>query len=164
MAAVPRHAFAFLLEGARFRAGRLYETFWNSQSNLKYFLVGVYPGYLFYIRFRAETQYKYNVYIAEKEAYPAYQSKSGIIHLFRSLAFGDGAIPGGGYWSNGKVFYAGPNMTVDQLTKSVYESEKAPPANLKVGCKGRVFENTDNLALAVKSFCRRDPRILMWTD
>ena len=50
MSMIKRGAFTFLREGMKFRAGRLYETFWNSQSNLKWGLVVVYPSYLFYIR------------------------------------------------------------------------------------------------------------------
>ena len=31
-------------KGFSFRAGRLYETFWNSQSSIKWVLVGIYPS------------------------------------------------------------------------------------------------------------------------
>lgn len=162
---VSRSAFAFLTEGAAFRAGRLYETFWNSQSNLKYGLVVVWPAYLFYIRWRAETQYKYNVYIADKSVYPTYKHKSGVGHFVYSTLFGNGWAEqgGGGYWSNGKVFYGTEKTTVEELKKVVYDGEPAPEG-LRVGCRGRMFENSDNLALAVKNFCRRDPRVLMWTE
>merc|ERR1712113_662184 len=65
-----RWAWTFLKEGMKFRAGRLYETFWNSQSNVKYTVVFLYPGALFYIRWRAETQYKYNVFITDDKIVP----------------------------------------------------------------------------------------------
>eukprot|EP00392_Amoebophrya_sp_AT5.2_P013081 g13192.t1 len=161
-AAGSRYAWTFLTEGMVFRASRLYETFWNSQSNLKWGLVVVYPSYLFYIRWRAETQYKYNVYLESPSLYPTYQNERGFLHLFRSLAFGAGTA-GGGYWSNGSVFYGNAGMSVADLKNAVYPSEDKP-SGLKVGCRGRMMEDTDNLALAVKSFCRRDPRILMWTE
>ena len=35
---------------------------------------------------------------------------------------------------------------------------------LLVGCRGRMFADTDNLALAVRAFCKRDPNILIWKD
>merc|ERR1711933_115603 len=71
MAALPkRWAWSFLVEGVKFRAGRLYETFWNSQSNVKYTVVFLYPGAFFYVRWRAETMYKYNVFVADEQAKP----------------------------------------------------------------------------------------------
>lgn len=158
-------AWSFLADGMQFRAGRLYETFWNSQSNLKWGLVLVYPAYLLNIRWRAETQYKYNVYIADKSAYPTYENDRGIFHMLYSAMFGAGVTgAGGGYWSNGKVFYFDANQTVGGLKETVYRKSQSPPKNLKVGCRGRMMNDSDNLALAVKSFCRRDPRILMWEE
>jgi len=86
--AIPkRFAWSFLTEGVKFRAGRLYETFWNSQSNLKYTLVFLYPGALFWVRWRAETQYKYHVYIADKSVEPDCSQ-----NLYST-------------WKNGSVFY-----------------------------------------------------------
>merc|ERR1712039_544285 len=71
MAALPkRWAWNFLTEGMKFRVGRLYETFWNSQSNVKWTVVFLYPGALFYVRWRAETQYKYSVFIADEKVKP----------------------------------------------------------------------------------------------
>ncbi|CAD7956973.1 unnamed protein product [Amoebophrya sp. A25] len=157
-----RFAWSFLSEGMTFRAARLYETFWNSQSNLKWGLVVAYPSYLFYIRWRAETQYKYNVYLEKPSLYPTMAEERGIAHALRSVLFGAGSV-GGGYWSNGSVFYGTSAMSVADLKTRVYGKE-TPPANLKVGCRGRMMEDSDNLALAVKSFCRRDPRILMWVE
>merc|ERR1719474_2303578 len=100
-----RWAWTFLTEGIKFRAGRLYETFWNSQSNVKYTVLFLYPGALFWVRWRAETQYKYNVFIADK----------------------------------------------------------APKA-VRAGCYGRMMEDGDNLALAVRTFCKRDPKIVLWEE
>merc|ERR1712072_762457 len=71
MVVLPRRwAWTFLKEGIAFRAGRLYETFWNSQSNVKYTVLFLYPGALFWVRWRAETQYKYNVFVADKTVEP----------------------------------------------------------------------------------------------
>jgi len=159
---VSRHAFTFLSEGMKFRAGRLYETFWNSQSNLKWGMVVVWPSYLFYIRCRAETQYKYHVYL-ENGCEPKYHSRSGLFHLIYSGLFGAGVVEGGGYWKNGSVFWGNDKLTIGGLKNMVYEGDEQPE-KLRVGCRGRIMEDTDNLAIAVKNFCRRDPRILMWTE
>merc|ERR1712060_206027 len=131
-------------EGIKFRAGRLYETFWNSQSNVKWTVCFLYPGALFWVRWRAETQYKYNVYIADEAVKPDDSQ-----NLFFS-------------WSNGAVKYLTAMATVKDLKESVYE--KGVPSAVRVGCNGRMMEDSDNLALAVRTFCRRDPRIVFWEE
>eukprot|EP00928_Gymnodinium_smaydae_P007991 TRINITY_DN1286_c0_g1_i1.p1 TRINITY_DN1286_c0_g1~~TRINITY_DN1286_c0_g1_i1.p1 ORF type:complete len:174 (-),score=36.55 TRINITY_DN1286_c0_g1_i1:92-538(-) len=140
-----RWAWSFLLEGARFRAGRLYETFWNSQSNVKYTVVFLYPGALFYVRWRAETQYKYNVFIADEEAKP--DDSQNLVSS----------------WKNGSTFYFPATSTVQELKDAVYGAGSAP-AGVKAGCYGRMMEDSDNLALAVRTFCRRDPKIVLWQE
>mmetsp|Transcript_69976 Transcript_69976/g.180364 ORF Transcript_69976/g.180364 Transcript_69976/m.180364 type:complete len:153 (-) Transcript_69976:114-572(-) len=140
-----RWAWTFLLEGMKFRAGRLYETFWNSQSNVKYTAVLLYPGALFWVRWRAETQYKYNVFIADKAVEPD-DSKN----LYAT-------------WKNGSVFYFPALATVKDLKDAVYEGTSAPPA-IRAGCYGRMMEDSDNLALAVRTFCKRDPKIVLWEE
>ena len=52
-------AFAFLKEGAAFRAGRLYQTPCNAKSDVNCFIVFVYPGALYKMPWHAEPQYKY---------------------------------------------------------------------------------------------------------
>merc|ERR1712151_928485 len=107
-----RWAWTFLKEGIKFRAGRLYETFWNSQSNVKYTVVFLYPGALFWVRWRAETQYKYNVFIADKAVEPDCSQ-----NLYSS-------------WKNGSVFYFPAMATVKDLKDKVYATydhdEKVP--------------------------------------
>merc|ERR1712050_470793 len=145
MAAFPkRWAWSFLTEGIKFRAGRLYETFWNSQSNVKYTVVFLSPGALFWVRWRAETQYKYNVFIADDNVKPD-DSKN----LYSS-------------WKNGSSFYFPAMATVKELKESVYESKV--PSAVRAGCYGRMMEDSDNLALAVRTFCRRDPKIVLWEE
>merc|ERR1711933_545324 len=112
-----------------------------------------------------ETQYKYNVFIAEKSDYPNYEKCRGVFHTIYSGVFGAGVTgAGGGYWTNGKVFYFNANQTVGGLKEAIYKGSQDVPKNLKVGCHGRMMQDSDNLALAVKNFCRRDPRILMWEE
>merc|ERR1712217_982286 len=104
MSALPkRWAWSFLTEGIKFRAGRLYETFWNSQSNVKYTMIFLYPGALFYVRWRAETQYKYNVFIADDAVKPD-DSKN----IMSS-------------WKNGSTFYFPAVATVKDLKEMVYD-------------------------------------------
>ena len=144
-----RWAFTFLREGIQFRIGRLYETFWYSQSNLKWTLVFLYPGALFYIRWRAEHQYKYKIYVTDPEMKP--DTKRTIL----GKSYGE--------FSNGTSVYTGGLATVQDLKEKVYGKGKIP-VSLKAGCQGRMFEDTDNLALAVKSFCRRNPQIVFWDE
>merc|ERR1712045_488353 len=106
-----RWAWTFLKEGMKFRAGRLYETFWNSQSNVKYTVLFLYPGALFWVRWRAETQYKYNVFVADQSVAPD-DSKN----VFFS-------------WKNGSPFYFPAMATVSDLKESVYSgADKIPKA------------------------------------
>lgn len=145
MVALPRRwAWTFLKEGVSFRAGRLYETFWNSQSNVKWSVVFLYPGALFWVRWRAETQYKYNVFVADDAVKPDDSN---------SLFFS---------WKNGPAYYLTAMATVKDLKEKVYEGN-VPPA-VRAGCHGRMMEDSDNLALAVRTFCRRDPRIVFWEE
>merc|ERR1712094_84029 len=133
----------------RFRVGRLYETYWNSQSNVKYTVVFLYPGALFYVRWRAETKYKYNVFIADDVVKPP--TPEGWRSWFKS-------------WKNGTGFYFTALASVKDLKEAVYGgAEKVPPA-VRAGCHGRMMEDSDNLALAVRTFCRRDPKIVLWEE
>mmetsp|Transcript_119412 Transcript_119412/g.331935 ORF Transcript_119412/g.331935 Transcript_119412/m.331935 type:complete len:157 (-) Transcript_119412:230-700(-) len=144
-----RWAWTFLLEGAKFRAGRLYETFWNSQSSLKYTVVFLYPGALFYVRWRAETKYKYSVFIADKQIEPPEPT-----HKLKSLFT----------WKNGSPFYFPAMASVKDLKTSVYGSADKVPKGVRAGCYGRMMEDSDNLALAVRTFCKRDPKIVLWEE
>jgi len=144
--AASRGAFTFLKEGMSFRAGRLYETFWNSQSNIKWTMVFLYPGFLYYVRWRAETQYKYQVHITGDDVpKPEFQ-----MPYFN--------------WRQGMSFYQPATATVAEMKERVYGHKNKVPENLRVGCHGRMMEDTDNLALAVRTFCKRDPMLLFWKE
>jgi len=112
--------------------------------NIKWTMVFIYPGALFYIRYRAETQYKYNVFIADESVKPDDSQ-----NLFFS-------------WKNGSVFYFPSTATVKDLKDAVYTGHA--PAAAKAGCYGRAMEDSDNLALAVRTFCKRDPKIVLWEE
>eukprot|EP00929_Paragymnodinium_shiwhaense_P102490 TRINITY_DN6568_c0_g1_i1.p1 TRINITY_DN6568_c0_g1~~TRINITY_DN6568_c0_g1_i1.p1 ORF type:complete len:154 (+),score=47.93 TRINITY_DN6568_c0_g1_i1:82-543(+) len=145
--AIPkRWAWSFFTEGIAFRAGRLYETFWNSQSNVKWTVVFLYPGALFYVRWRAETQYKYNVFIADDNVKP--DDSQNLVSA----------------WKNGSVFYFPAMATVKDLKEATYGSADKVPKAVRAGCYGRMMEDSDNLALAVRTFCKRDPKIVLWEE
>eukprot|EP00442_Polarella_glacialis_P035097 CAMPEP_0115161786 /NCGR_PEP_ID=MMETSP0227-20121206/71596_1 /TAXON_ID=89957 /ORGANISM="Polarella glacialis, Strain CCMP 1383" /LENGTH=62 /DNA_ID=CAMNT_0002573917 /DNA_START=66 /DNA_END=254 /DNA_ORIENTATION=+ len=54
--------------------------------------------------------------------------------------------------------------TVKDLKESVYGEAGKVPAAVRAGCHGRMMEDGDNLALAVRTFCRRDPKIVLWEE
>jgi len=135
-----RGAFSFLREGLK------YETFWNSQSNSKYTLVLLYPAALWYTRWTTDSSYKYRVYMSEKGIEPDTSA-----NLFSG-------------WSNGKEFYGSAMTTVGEFKDQVYSPYGKTPAYVRVGCHGRMMEDSDNLALAVRSFCKGDPMLVFWED
>ena len=143
-----RWAFTFLREGLQFRMGRLYETFWFSQSNLKWTLVVLYPAALFYVRWRAEHAFKYSVFVADEAVKPQTERS------FLGKTYGA--------FSNGASYYLGGGASVKDLKTAVYG--KTASSSVRAGCAGRMFEDADNLALAVRTFCRRDSRIVFWED
>merc|ERR1712084_106750 len=119
---------------------------WNSQSNVKYTMIFLYPGALFYVRWRAETQYKYNVFIADDSVKP--DDSQNLVSS----------------WKNGSTFYFPAMATVKDLKAMVYDGADKVPAAVRAGCYGRMMEDSDNLALAVRTFCKRDPKITLWKE
>merc|ERR1711924_407094 len=67
-------------------------------------------------------------------------------------------------WKNGSGFYFSAMSTVRDLKESVYGSADKVPKAVRAGCRGRMMEDSDNLALAVRTFCRRDPKIVLWEE
>lgn len=61
------------------------------------------------------------------------------------------------------MFYLSASATVEDIKKAAFGTEPVPEG-LRVGCHGRMMENTDNLALAVRTFCKRDPMLLFWKE
>jgi len=53
---------------------------------------------------------------------------------------------------------------VQDFKEKIYGGKTKVPATVRAGCHGRIFEDSDNLALAVRSFCRRDPKIVLWDE
>ncbi|XP_026193700.1 uncharacterized protein LOC34623488 [Cyclospora cayetanensis] len=155
------------------RLGRLYDSFYNSQSSTKFVMCFAFPAAIFSVRYRTDTKLAYHVFIAEPSLYPDLSHKWV-----------------GKTWENGRKYYLPDHATVKDLKELVYSEQKPlemkqkeleeaaeaakntdlknpeyhDPSQLLAGCRGRMFEDSDNLALAVKAFCRRDPKILIWKD
>ncbi|KAL8431740.1 hypothetical protein ACSSS7_005066 [Eimeria intestinalis] len=151
------------------RLGRMYDSFYNAQSSTKFVMCFFFPAAIFSVRYRADTKLGYHVFIADPSLYP------DLSHKWI-----------GKTWTNGKKYYLPDEATVADLKALVYAEQKPlearkkeessnletskpvlsyqDPSQLLAGCRGRMFEDTDNLALAVKAFCRRDPNILIWKD
>lgn len=150
----------------------MYDSFYHAQSSTKFVMCFVFPASIFSVRYRADTKLGYHVFIADPSLYP------DLSHKWI-----------GKTWENGRKFYLPDEATVSDLKKLVYSEQKPQadgradkeatpgategkepklqyqdPSQLLAGCKGRMFEDTDNLAMAVRAFCRRDPSILIWKD
>eukprot|EP00918_Siedleckia_nematoides_P070552 GHVU01154065.1.p1 GENE.GHVU01154065.1~~GHVU01154065.1.p1 ORF type:complete len:149 (+),score=19.74 GHVU01154065.1:190-636(+) len=136
-----------LFRGMRFQLGRMYDTFYNAQYNNKYVLLFALPPFIWSVRYRAETKLGYHVFITDEELYPDWSS-----NVVSSK------------WENGKKYYMNDIATASDLKREVYGSAEAVPAMVKVGCRGRMMDDSDNLAAAVRAFCKRDPRLVMWKD
>ncbi|KEP66320.1 UNVERIFIED_CONTAM: hypothetical protein HHA_260180 [Hammondia hammondi] len=141
-----RSVFAGMRSFIGQRLGRLYDSFYYSQSSTKYVMVFLFPAGIFYTRFRADSKLGYHVFINEEKIYPDYSQ-----NYFDTK------------WTNGRKFYLDDETTVEQLKAQIYGG-KAVPENVKVACRGRVFEDADNVAMAVRAFCKRDPRLLLFQD
>ncbi|ORM39925.1 uncharacterized protein BXIN_1282 [Babesia sp. Xinjiang] len=171
--------------------GRLYNSFYYSQSNNKYVMLFVFPSVIWYTRFRADTKLGYRLYISPTAGGPIdYTDKidsaamrkqdddSGEIsssYLLDALNYVDDTVMG--LWrritgsrpliegfKNGKKVYLDDSATVTDLKNAVYGQRAIENKDVLVGCKGRIMQDDDNLALATRAFCRRDPRIVLWRD
>ncbi|GFE53346.1 hypothetical protein BaOVIS_007500 [Babesia ovis] len=171
--------------------GRLYNSFYYSQSNNKYVMLFVFPSVIWYTRFRADTKLGYRLYISptaggpvdymeqiDKEAMNKQSDDSedqSSSVLLNALNFLDdtlmsiwgrirGSRPLIEGFKNGKKVYLNDSATVNDLKNAVYGNKAIEHSDVLVGCKGRIMQDDDNLALATRAFCRRDPRIILWKD
>ncbi|GIX60923.1 uncharacterized protein BcabD6B2_03580 [Babesia caballi] len=174
----------------RYRLGRLYNSFYYSQSNNKYVMLFVFPSVIWYTRFRADTKLGYRLYIAPTAGGPVdYMEKIdrdsvmkeedhaehssflglGVLNYVDDVLMGlwrrvNGSKPLIEGFKNGKKVYLDDTATVADLKSAVYGPAVVGHEDVLVGCKGRVMQDDDNLALATRAFCRRDPRIVLWRD
>eukprot|EP01068_Selenidium_serpulae_P007287 Selendium_serpulae@DN466_c1_g1_i1.p2 len=139
-----RFIWSALFDNIRFMAGRGYNTFCGAQYNSKYVMVLAAPIYMSFARYRTETTLGYSVMITDKDDNP------------------DTYPPN---WKNGKKVYLSDHARVGDVKKTVFQNSDVPISpRLRVGCRGRAMRDDDNLGNAVRCFCRRDPRLVMWTE
>ncbi|KAK1933160.1 hypothetical protein X943_002448 [Babesia divergens] len=175
----------------RYRLGRIYNSFHYSQSNNKYVMLFVFPSIIWYTRYRADTKLGYRLYISPTAGGPVdYEDKidtSGIVNkaeddseescsvvlnalncvddfimrIWQKVRGTNPLIEG---FKNGRKVYLQDHATVSDLKSLVYGPHALAYEDVLVGCKGRIMQNSDNLALSARAFCKRDPRIVLWRD
>ncbi|ANQ05977.1 Uncharacterized protein PCOAH_00003350 [Plasmodium coatneyi] len=173
-----RYIWNSLFRDVNFRLKKLYHSFYYAQSHIKYVMLFLFPGVIWSTRYRADTKLGYYIYINEEKLYPDKMIEEGstsdgvstwtdsaslldylyakYFHMYNKVTKKK--------WKNGTKFYLDDGVTVADVKKLLYSEEEKIPKNLKFGCRGRMMEDTDNLAMAVRAFCKRDPKIFIWED
>ncbi|BAM41915.1 conserved hypothetical protein [Theileria orientalis strain Shintoku] len=168
-----------------YRLGRFYNSFYYAQSNNKYVMLIAFPAFIWYVRYRADTKLGYRLYISPtaggpldylelSEIPPNQKSKNNDSFISSSVEFLADKYkwftnkvfkpgPMVKYWENGRKIYLSDDLTVRGLKKLLYGDEESSK-DVLVGCKGRVMNDNDNLALATRAFCKRDPRLVLWRE
>lgn len=141
-----RYVWNSVCRDIQYRCKKIYHSFYYAQSHIKYVMVFLFPAIMWTTRYKTDTKLGYFVYINDEELYPNYSN-----NLINTK------------WKNGTKFYVDDNITVKEMKQKIYENQPLPD-NLKVGCKGRMMEDDDNLAMAVRAFCKRDPKVILWRD
>ncbi|CRG93329.1 conserved Plasmodium protein, unknown function [Plasmodium gallinaceum] len=142
-----RYIWNSIFRDINYRLKKFYHSFYYSQSHIKYVMLILFPAIIWSTRYRTDTKLGYFFYINDEKLYPQYSN-----NLINTK------------WKNGTKFYLDDNLTVKDIKKIIYQNEENIPKNIKFGCKGRMMEDTDNLALAVRAFCKRDPKVFIWED
>ncbi|KJP89183.1 hypothetical protein AK88_01061 [Plasmodium fragile] len=174
-----RYIWNSVFRDVNYRLKKLYHSFYYAQSHIKYVMLFLFPGVIWCTRYRADTKLGYYIYINEEKLYPnqlteGEESTSEGVSNWTNIASVQEYL----YtkynhmynkftktkWKNGTKFYLDDGLTVADVKKLLYSEEEKIPPNLKVGCRGRMMEDTDNLAMAVRAFCKRDPKIFIWED
>ncbi|SOV10124.1 conserved Plasmodium protein, unknown function [Plasmodium sp. DRC-Itaito] len=144
-----RYVWNSIFRDINYRLKKIYHSFYYAQSHIKYVMLILFPAIIWTTRYRADTQLGYFFYINDEKLYPTY--RHNIIKKKMK-------------WKNGSKFYLNDNVTVKDAKNIIYEGEKNVPDKIKLGCKGRIMDDNDNLAMAVRAFCKRDPKIFIWQD
>lgn len=141
-----RGAFTFVTNNLCLASKRAWNSFYYEQYHRKPWIYLALPLILASVKCNNEDKYGYHVYITDETIIPENTKKV--------LDF-----------KNGEKHFFDENATVADLKKTIYLSYGDNiPENVAVGCHGRMFEESDNLALGVRAFCKRDPRITFWKD
>lgn len=130
---------------------------------------------MWYTRFRADTKLGYRIYISPSATPTDYDEQlndksmlgyvtrimdkfANTINVYIFSRSNDLPLAYG--WKNGMKVYLEDDITVRGLKETFYGPDNYH--QILVGCKGRTMLDSDNLALAVRGFCRHDPRIVFW--
>ncbi|SOV74926.1 conserved Plasmodium protein, unknown function [Plasmodium reichenowi] len=144
-----RYVWNSIFRDINYRLKKIYHSFYYAQSHIKYVMLILFPAIIFTTRYRADTQLGYFFYINDEKLYPSY--RHNIINKKMK-------------WKNGSKFYLDDNVTVKEAKRIIYQGEENIPEKIKLGCKGRIMDDKDNLAMAVRAFCKRDPKVIIWQD
>ncbi|VWU49157.1 ATP synthase-associated protein, putative [Hepatocystis sp. ex Piliocolobus tephrosceles] len=163
-----RYIWNSIFRDINYRTKKLYHSFYYSQSHIKYVMLILFPSIIWSTRYRADTKLGYFFYISDEKLYPKNENitindidKSSL--LTNSLSYLKNLLSNR-KWKNGMKLYLNDDLTVNDVKKIIYKKEEYIPKNIKLGCKGRMMDSNDNLALAVRAFCKRDPKIFIWED
>ncbi|GAW79103.1 hypothetical protein, conserved [Plasmodium gonderi] len=167
-----RYIWNSIFRDINYRLKKLYHSFYYAQSHIKYVMLILFPGVIWTTRYRADTKLGYYFYINDEKLYPNNSDNTAISGMgslnlnnsFFSKYFQYYNKLTKGKWKNGTKLYLDDDLTVGDVKKILYADNENIPRNLKFGCKGRMMDNNDNLAMAVRAFCKRDPKIFIWED
>uniref|UniRef100_A0A3B0MYT8 Uncharacterized protein n=1 Tax=Theileria annulata TaxID=5874 RepID=A0A3B0MYT8_THEAN len=178
--------FTSFRRSLNYRLGRLYNSFYYAQSNNKYVMLFAFPAFIWYVRYRADTKLGYRLYISPTAGGPldylelsdipadkkddskneSFLTSSYEFLLDKYNWFSKKVLKSGPpikHWKNGNKVYLSDDLTVKELKKLIY-GDSDSSKDVLVGCKGRVMKDEDNLALATRAFCKRDPRLVLWRE
>ncbi|SBT30653.1 conserved Plasmodium protein, unknown function [Plasmodium ovale wallikeri] len=161
-----RYVWSSLFRDLNYRRKKLYHSFYYAQSHIKYVMLILFPAVIWSTRYRADTKLGYFFYINDEKLYPnvfSNEKDKNSSGYSKYLDYPSNLIKNR-KWVNGTKFYLNDNVTVEDAKKVIYQKEENIPNNIKLGCRGRMMNNNDNLALAVRAFCKRDPKIFIWED
>ncbi|CAG9484028.1 conserved Plasmodium protein, unknown function [Plasmodium vivax] len=169
-----RYIWNSLFRDVNFRLKKIYHSFYYAQSHIKYVMLFLFPGVIWSTRYRADTKLGYHIYINEERLYPSGLSGGDEVSGWSDRGNLVGPLHAKYLhyrnkltkkkWKNGTKIYLEDGLTVGDVKRVLYGEEERIPRHLKVGCRGRMMEDTDNLAMAVRAFCKRDPKIFLWED
>lgn len=148
-----RTIFRAMLDQLKFSGGRFYSTLYQSQYTGRFWFV-VAVSALVYTRYRAETSLGYQMNITDYDADDENKTKGKERRAETVYKR---------HVQHSKL-YLPETTTVAQLKERLTNSSHPLAGKVRIGCKGRMMSDADNVANAVKCFCRRDPQLVAWIE
>ncbi|CAD2084510.1 conserved Plasmodium protein, unknown function [Plasmodium vinckei brucechwatti] len=162
-----RYIWSSIFRDVNYRFKKVYHSFYYAQSHIKYVMLILFPGVIWSTRYRADTKLGYFFYINDEKLYPRIDNipndNNNDNYIDKYVNYTKNLV-NNPKWVNGTKFYLNDDVTVQDVKKIIYKNPENIPKNIKLGCKGRMMDDNDNLALAVRAFCKRDPKIIIWED